>query len=120
MSLSTIAIALLTGCIVLEVLRELAFKVAAAAHEGAASYYGALARSPILWLGVLFWAVEMTGWVMVLQRAPLTIAFPIMTLTYAAIPVACRLWLGERLTGRQAMGASLVAAGVLCVGLSGR
>jgi undecaprenyl phosphate-alpha-L-ara4N flippase subunit ArnE len=62
----------------------------------------------------------MLAWVAVLQRAPLTLAFPIMTLTYAAIPMASAFLLNERLGRTQVAGAVLVAAGVICVGVSGR
>lgn len=120
MILSTTAMLLLAGCIALEIVRELAFKTAADATSVTDGYFRALARRPVLWVGLTAWAVEVVGWVAVLQRVPLTLAFPIMTLTYAAIPMASHWLLKERLSGRQATGAGLVAVGVICVGLAGR
>jgi undecaprenyl phosphate-alpha-L-ara4N flippase subunit ArnE len=111
--------ALLAFCIALEVMRELCFK-AAADDSGEGGYFAALARRPVLWLGLTAWAVEVVAWVAVLQRAPLTIAFPIMTVTYAAIPIAGHWLLKERLSARQSAGAALVAVGVICVGVAGR
>ena len=110
---------LLTFCIVLEIVRELAFKSAAARVPENITYFVGLARQPMVYVGIAAWAVELLGWVAVLQQTPLAYAFPIMTLTYAGIPLASAIFLKERLTRTQTLGAALVALGVLCVGLSG-
>ena len=110
---------LLAFCIVTEIGRELSFKAASDGAEGQSAYLAALALQPVLWLGILLWFVEMVAWVLVLETTPLGLAFPIMTLTYAGVPLAGTLILKERLTPIQIAGAALVAAGVACVGLSG-
>ena len=110
---------LLAFCIVTEIGRELSFKAASDGAEGQPAYLVALALQPVLWLGIVFWFVEMVAWVLVLETTPLSLAFPIMTLTYAGVPLAGTLILKERLTPIQIAGAALVAAGVTCVGLSG-
>jgi drug/metabolite transporter (DMT)-like permease len=110
---------LLAFCIVTEIGRELCFKAASDGAEGKRAYVAALAQQPMLWLGVVFWFVEMVAWVLVLETTPLGLAFPIMTLTYAGVPLAGTLILKERLTPLQIAGAALVAAGVTCVGVSG-
>lgn len=117
--LTPLVLALLGFCILTEIGRELSFKAAANGAELAPRYVIGLALQPLLWAGILFWAVEVVAWVLVLERAPLAIAFPIMTLTYAGVPLAGALVLGEPLTRKQMGGAGLVAAGVICVGLSG-
>jgi undecaprenyl phosphate-alpha-L-ara4N flippase subunit ArnE len=114
------ALALLAFCIVAEVGRELCFKTGAQrAAVREENYATAVLREPIVWIGILAWAVELAAWVMVLQRVPLGIAFPVMALTYAGVPLAGVLLLGERLSRSQVAGAALVAAGVFCVALSG-
>jgi undecaprenyl phosphate-alpha-L-ara4N flippase subunit ArnE len=110
---------LLAFCIVTEVGRELSFKAASDGAEGKPAYVAALALQPVLWLGFVFWFVEMIAWLLVLETTPLSLAFPIMTLTYAGVPLAGALMLKERLSPIQIAGAALVAAGVACVGLSG-
>ena len=110
---------LLAFCIVTEIGRELSFKAASDEAEGQPAYLAALALQPVLWLGIIFWFVEMVAWVLVLETTPLSLAFPIMTLTYAGVPLAGTLILKERLTPLQIAGAALVAAGVTCVGLAG-
>lgn len=118
-ALTPVALALLAFCIVAEVVRELCFKAGATrAAAGGSGYVRALLRTPLVWAGILAWAVEVVAWVAVLERVPLGIAFPVMTLTYAAVPVAGIVCLRERLARGQLVGAALVAAGVVCVGLS--
>lgn len=117
--LTSTRLALLAFCIVTEIGRELCFKAASDGADGKPAYLVALALQPTLWAGIAFWFVEMIAWLLVLETTPLSLAFPIMTLTYAGVPLAGTLILKERLTPVQIAGAALVAAGVTCVGLSG-
>jgi undecaprenyl phosphate-alpha-L-ara4N flippase subunit ArnE len=118
-ALTSTGLGLLAFCIVTEIGRELCFKAASDGADGKPAYLAALATQPLLWAGIVFWFVEMVAWVVVLETTPLGLAFPIMTLTYAGVPLAGTLILKERLTPVQIAGAALVAAGVTCVGLSG-
>jgi undecaprenyl phosphate-alpha-L-ara4N flippase subunit ArnE len=118
-ALTATSAGLLAFCIITEIGRELSFKAASDGAEGKPAYVAALALQPVLWLGIVFWFVEMIAWVLVLETTPLGLAFPIMTLTYAGVPLAGTLILKERLNPIQIAGAALVAAGVTCVGLSG-
>ena len=110
---------LLAFCVAAEIGRELSFKAASDGAVGKPSYLAALATQPVLWVGIVLWFVEMVAWIQVLERTPLSLAFPIMTLTYAGVPIAGALVLKERLTRSQIAGAALVALGVSCVGMSG-
>jgi undecaprenyl phosphate-alpha-L-ara4N flippase subunit ArnE len=47
------------------------------------------------------------------------VAYPMMTLTYATVPVAGLILLRERMSRRQLAGAGLIFAGVALVGLAG-
>lgn len=111
------AIALLLLCVLAEAGRELCFKVAAAgsapAHRG---YVVRVIQSPLVWGGMLLWVLETFAWVAVLGSLPLGIAFPLMALSYAAVPAAGVMFLGERLNQVQIAGAVLVMLGVGCVG----
>jgi len=53
------------------------------------------------------------------ERARLSLAYPVMTLTYACVPVAGLILLRETMSSRQKLGAALIFAGVVCVGASG-
>ena len=118
-SLTPAILSLLAFCIVTEIARELSFKRAASVAQDKESYARALALHPLLWVGIAFWAVEVIAWILVLEHAALSLAYPIMTLTYAGVPLASALLLRERLSRLQIMGAVLVALGVGCVSLAG-
>ncbi|MGO4440750.1 permease [Rhizobium sp. RAF56] len=105
---------LILFCVIAETAREICFKQSA----GEGSWRLALLR-PVTWLGVLFWAVELSAWTVVLGRVPLSIAFPIMALSYVAIVFAGRLIFKENINLRHAAGVACIAAGVACVGATG-
>jgi drug/metabolite transporter (DMT)-like permease len=79
---------------------------------------GVLAQ-PLIWIGIALWVVESIAWVFVLQRTPLSMAFPVMTLSYATVPLAGLVLLRERMTPKQMLGAGLIFSGVLLVAVSG-
>jgi len=55
----------------------------------------------------------------VLEHVPLSIAFPLMALSYIAIVLAGAWMLKEPVSIRHGLGALLIAAGVACVGATG-
>lgn len=111
----TISMAGLIGCCVLfEAAHEVCFKLAA--KEAALS---AAIMKPWTWLGILFWAIELVAWTLVLDKVALSIAFPLMALSYVAIVVAGAVILKESVNLRHAVGAFLITAGVACVGATG-
>jgi drug/metabolite transporter (DMT)-like permease len=113
------AILWLVFCVAAEVCRELCFKVAAMrSSPQRAGYAWRLARRPLVWAGVGLWSAEILAWVVVLGSVPLGVAFPVMTLGYAAVPLAGMAVLGERLNRVQIAGAALVVLGVGCIGWS--
>ena len=105
---------LIAFCISMEAIYQLCFKHAA--HH--ATFSQTLVK-PILWLGVGLWAVELLAWTNVLEYVPLSIAFPVMSLTYVTTLLASAIVFKEKVTTRHAMGALLIATGVACVGVTG-
>ena len=117
-------IVLLVICIALDVARELCFKVGARASvatgvggNGLAPKFGAAAGWSLA--GAVIWGIEILAWAAVLSKLPLNIAFPIMSLTYAATPLASSLFLGDEISRRRWLGIACVTAGVMIVGASG-
>jgi undecaprenyl phosphate-alpha-L-ara4N flippase subunit ArnE len=117
--ITPMTIGLLAFCVVAEVARELCFKAAADRANATPHYAPGLATQPLLWLGLLCWTAEAVSLVVVLERVPLSVAYPITNLPYAGIPLAGALLFRERLTRGQIAGAALIAIGVVCVGASG-
>jgi len=113
------ALALLVFCIVAETVQQLAFKAGTGRAEAAPGFMRGVALQPLIWLGLGLWVVESIAWVNVLQRAPLSMAYPVMTATYATVPLAGLVLLKEKMSRRQKLGALLIFAGVICVGVSG-
>lgn len=110
-------LALVLFCVAADIGRELNFK-AASLRADRDRYVVSLLTHPFLWMGLVLWAVELVAWLLVLERAPLAIAFPLMALTYAGTPLAAGFLLRETLTRGQKAGAGLVTLGVLVVSLS--
>jgi len=100
-------------CVLAEAAREVCFKQAA----NHTALFKAILK-PITWLGIVFWGIEIVAWTLVLEQAPLSIAFPLMALSYIAIVLAGALILKERVNVRHAVGALLITAGVACVGVT--
>src|SRR4051812_34361520 len=117
--ITELALGLLAFCVAAETVQQVSFKAAAnAARRSAASRFG-FARQPLVWLGAAIWVVESIAWVRVLQTMPISQAFPVMTLSYAAVPLAGVFLLRERMSPRQMLGAGLIFAGVACVAWAG-
>jgi multidrug transporter EmrE-like cation transporter len=112
-------VGLLVFCIAAEISRELCFKAAANGAQAAPHYALGLAQRPLLWVGLTLWVSEAVALVLVLETVPLSVAYPITNLPYAGIPIAGALLFRERLGASQIAGAALIAAGVICVGVSG-
>lgn len=111
----TLSMALLISfCIVTEAARELCFK--AAAHTP--TFVQTIAK-PIVWMGIILWAVELVAWINVIEHVPLSIAFPLMALSYVSILLASAVIFQEHINKRHAIGALLITVGVACVGVTG-
>ncbi|MBS1167874.1 MAG: Permease of the drug/metabolite transporter superfamily [Proteobacteria bacterium] len=102
-------------CIVTETGREVCFKLAARKYAFGVKVF----VNPITALGVVFWSVELVAWCWVLGAAPLSIAFPLMSASYATIALAGAALFGERINGRHALGIAMVIIGVATVGSAG-
>lgn len=113
------AVGLLGFCVLAETVQQISFKAGAERAQRAPVWTRAILAQPLIWAGVALWAIESVGWVLALQRIPLSRAYPLMTLSYATVPLAGVLLLRERMAPRQLLGAALVVAGVALVAVSG-
>lgn len=111
------SIVLLAFVVTAEVGRELNFKAAVLAADKN-SYVASLIRQPVLWFGLVLWTAEIGAWLLALTETRLAIAFPISTLSYAGVPLAASLVLGERSTPRQRLGMGMIVFGVISIALS--
>lgn len=101
-------------CVLAEAAREVCFK-----HAADHTVFLLALLKPVAWLGIFFWGVELVAWTVVLEHVPLSIAFPLMALSYVAVVFAGCLVLKEPVNVRQAVGACLITVGVACIGVTG-
>jgi len=65
---------------------------------------------------VLLLGIAMILWLVVLQRVPVSQAYPMLSLNFIFVALAARILWRERLTLRQICGTLLVVAGVMLMG----
>jgi multidrug transporter EmrE-like cation transporter len=75
-------------------------------------------RSPTIWGGVLVHVVEFGVWIEILGRLPLSIAFPLESVSYVTVLLATRIFLREAVPSRRWFGVGLICAGIVALGVS--
>ena len=84
--------------------------------EGLRRHLRQVLTSPWMGLGVLVYGLEVGLWLAILERAPLSLAFPIASLNFCGVVVASKFLLGEPVSRRRWMGVVLITIGVLVIG----
>lgn len=77
-----------------------------------------LAFSAPFWVGMLCYAVSVCVWIAALSKAPVSVAYPMLSLGYVVVAAVAALRLGESLTLPKVFGIALICAGVLLVSRS--
>ena len=111
---------LLAISIVCDVVAQIAFKLGAdrlpqAETVGLPAFCLRTMSEPWLIGGVAIYVIEFIVWIRVLALVPLGIAFPIASLNILGIALASRAFLGEAISRKQWLGATLITAGVAIV-----
>jgi multidrug transporter EmrE-like cation transporter len=79
------------------------------------SSVGILLRSLPFWTGMLCYAASVCVWVAALAKAPVSTAYPMLSLGYVVVAAVSVAWLGETLTPAKMLGIALICAGVVLV-----
>jgi undecaprenyl phosphate-alpha-L-ara4N flippase subunit ArnE len=103
-------VALAVGTVVGLSLGQILFKLAAS-RGGIAE----IAASPVLWAGLVLYAAVTGLWVLLLREVDLSRAYPVVAATYAIVPVASVVFLGERLGPFYGPGVALIILGIVLV-----
>jgi len=77
-----------------------------------------LLKSPPFWTGMLCYAASVCVWVAALTKAPVSTAYPMLSLGYVVVAAVSVAWLGETLTPGKVLGIALICSGVLLVSRS--
>jgi multidrug transporter EmrE-like cation transporter len=74
-----------------------------------------LFKSPSFWGGMLCYGASLCVWVAALSKAPVSTAYPMLSLGYVVVAAVSVTWLGETLTVPKMLGIALICAGVVLV-----
>jgi multidrug transporter EmrE-like cation transporter len=74
-----------------------------------------LFKSIPFWAGMLCYAASICVWLAALSKAPVSTAYPMLSLGYVVVAFASVLWLGESMSWPKVLGIALICAGVVLV-----
>jgi len=77
-----------------------------------------LARSPHFWAGMFAYGASLCVWLAALSKAPVSVAYPMLSIGYIVVAAASVLWLGETLSASKLLGILLICGGVILVSRS--
>jgi drug/metabolite transporter (DMT)-like permease len=103
-------------CILLATAGEIFFKLGAAETarvDSSWSWTGVTGlRSQWVWWGVIVSVVSLFNWLAAIKKLPLTVAFPIGNAVHILVPLACWLFLSEKISPVRWAGILLVLSGL--------
>jgi multidrug transporter EmrE-like cation transporter len=79
-----------------------------------------VASEPLLWIGLTLFGVSAMFWLVVLSHVPLSVAYPVVGLSYILIVGFSRFILHESVPMMRWLGVLIVAIGIGVIGLSFR
>lgn len=77
-----------------------------------------LFKSLPFWTGMLCYAASVCVWLAALTKAPVSTAYPMLSLGYVVVAAVSVLWLGESMALGKVLGIALICAGVILVSRS--
>jgi multidrug transporter EmrE-like cation transporter len=77
-----------------------------------------LFRSPPFWGGMFCYAASVCVWLAALAKAPVSTAYPMLSLGYVVVAWVSVLYLGESMSPAKMLGIVLICAGVILVSRS--
>ena len=77
-----------------------------------------LCRSPPFCTGMACYAASVCVWLAALTKAPVSTAYPMLSLGYVAVAAVSVGWLGESMPPAKVLGIALICAGVIMVSRS--
>jgi multidrug transporter EmrE-like cation transporter len=77
-----------------------------------------LFKSLPFWAGMVCYAGSLCVWLGALSKAPVSTAYPMLSLGYVVVAAVSVLWLGESMGPAKVLGIALICAGVVLVSRS--
>ena len=72
-----------------------------------------LLKSLTFWTGMACYAASLCVWLAALSKAPVSTAYPMLSLGYVVVAVVSVAWLGESMTPAKIAGIALICIGVV-------
>jgi drug/metabolite transporter (DMT)-like permease len=79
----------------------------------------AVLSQPLFFAAALLMILQLFNWLQVLERADLSFAQPITSLSYVSVYALSALFLGEKIDVLQMIGIAIVFAGIWCISRTG-
>jgi multidrug transporter EmrE-like cation transporter len=77
-----------------------------------------LFRSLPFWTGMICYGASVCVWLAALAKAPVSTAYPMLSLGYVVVAAVSVFWLGESMAPAKVLGIALICAGVFLVSRS--
>jgi multidrug transporter EmrE-like cation transporter len=77
-----------------------------------------LCKSLPFWAGMVCYAASVCVWLAALSKAPVSTAYPMLSLGYVVVAAVSVMWLGESMSPAKVLGIALICAGVVLVSRS--
>jgi multidrug transporter EmrE-like cation transporter len=77
-----------------------------------------LGTSLPFWAGMLCYGTSVCVWLAALSKAPVSTAYPMLSLGYIVVAGVSVMWLGESLSPAKVLGIALICAGVVLISRS--
>lgn len=74
-----------------------------------------LFKSAPFWGGMLCYGASVCVWLAALTKAPVSVAYPMLSLGYVVVAAVSVLWMGEALSAAKVFGIALICAGVMLI-----
>ncbi|MGH2806441.1 MAG: EamA family transporter [Actinomycetota bacterium] len=78
------------------------------------------AKEPKLWIGLFLFGISAVFWLVVLSRVRLSVAYPLVGISYIIIVALARFMLHEHVPVLRWVGVVIIALGIVVIGLSFR
>jgi drug/metabolite transporter (DMT)-like permease len=75
-------------------------------------------KEPKLWIGLALFGISSVFWLVVLSRVSLSIAYPLVGLSYIVVVAISRFFLHEHVPAMRWLGVSVIALGIALIGIS--
>jgi multidrug transporter EmrE-like cation transporter len=77
-----------------------------------------LAKSLPFWAGMVCYGSSLCVWLAALSKAPVSTAYPMLSLGYVVVAAVSVLWMGEIMNAAKVLGIALICVGVILVSRS--